>query len=332
MLNNYLDNKEKINNIKEKEKEKDKNNNTIDNNKLNNFFSKSKYVNDVIIDNHITKNNHKPISKFSLDAYNYQIMQSIIQDRSNYFTIKNLNYFPFHYYGLNNNRYILNDRNDVNLNYYFTNVNNNFSLRELYRDMNNANYLFLSPFKKNKEKKYIKKKKKKKSVELKLAKPKENKDNYFSKKKFNLANVQYDMDKYKENKNKINNEKTVLRKKTEKINLNNNNKDLFLQYFTNKKSIGKLYDNIYRKKNKNSIKDDNDILETGLTNSSSQIKIKGNKGLNKYYENKNKSSNRNISSKTPFKNGNKKIMMNLDDNYKYNNNYSNILSFIKSIK
>ena len=332
MLNNYLDNKEKINNIKEKEKEKDKNNNTIEINKSNNFFSKSKYVNDVIIDNHITKNNHKPISKFSLDAYNYQIMQSIIQDRSNYFTIKNLNYFPFHYYGLNNNRYILNDRNDVNLNYYFTNVNNNFSLRELYRDMNNANYLFLSPFKKNKEKKYIKKKKKKKSVELKLAKPKENKDNYFSKKKFNLANVQYDMDKYKENKNKINNEKTVLRKKNEKINLNNNNKDLFLQYFTNKKSIGKLYDNIYRKKNKNSNKDDNNILETGLTNSSSQIKIKGNKGLNKYYENKNKSSNRNISSKTPFKNGNKKIMMNLDDNYKYNNNYSNILSFIKSIK
>ena len=115
MLNNYLDNKEKINIIKEKEKEKDKNNNTIEINKSNNFFSKSKYVNDVIIDNHITKNNHKPISKFSLDAYNYQIMQSIIQDRSNYFTIKNLNYFPFHYYGLNNNRYILNDRNDVNL-------------------------------------------------------------------------------------------------------------------------------------------------------------------------------------------------------------------------
>ena len=172
----------------------------------------------------------------------------------------------------------------------------------------------------------------KKSVELQLTKPKEYKDNKLSKNKFNLANVQYNMDKYKENKNKLDIEKTVLRKKSEKINFNNSNKDLFLQYFSNKKSIGKLYDNLYGRKNKNNIKDDNDILETGLTNSSSQIKIKGNKGLNKYYENKNKSSNRNISSKTPFKNGNKKIMMNLDDNYKYNNNYSNILSFIKSIK
>jgi len=327
-LDNYLDTKEKIN----INKEKDKSNNTIDINKSNNLFSKSKYVNDVIIDNHIIKNNQDPYSKFGIDAYNYQIMQSIIQDRSNYFTIKNLNYFPFYYYRLNNNRYILNDRNDKNLNYYFTNINNNFSLRELYRNMNNDNYLFLSPFKKNKDKKYIKKKKKKKSVELKLAKPKENKDNNFSKKKFNLVNVQYDMDKYKENKNKLGIEKTVLRKKSEKINLNSNNKDLFLQYFTNKKSIGKLYDNLYGSKNKNNIKEDNDILETGLTNSSSQIKINGNKGLNKFYENKNKNSNRNMTSKTPFKNENKNIIINLDDNYKYNNNYSNILSFIKNIK
>ena len=39
-----------------------------------------------------------------------------------------------------------------------------------------------------------------------------------------------------------------------------------------------------------------------------------------------------MTSKTPFKNENKNIIINLDDNYKYNNNYSNILSFIKNIK
>ena len=330
---NYLNIKEKIN--INKEKDRDKNNNTIDNNKSNNFFTKSKYVNDVIIDNHIIKSNEEPnkkYSKFYIDAYNYHIMQSIIQDRSNYFTIKNLNYFPFQYYRLNNNRYTLNDRNDVNLNYYFTNVNNNFSLRELYRNMNNENYLLLSPFKKNKDKTSVKKKKKKKSVELKLAKQKENKDNNLSKKKFNLANVQYDLDKYKENKNNLDIEKTVLRKKSEKINLYNNNKDLFLQYFTNRRAIGKLYDNLYGRKNKNNIKEDNDILETGLTNSSSQIKINGNKGLNKFYENKNNCSKRNLISKKTFNKGNKKIKININDDYKYNNNYCNILSIIKNIK
>jgi len=327
--NNYLDTKERINIYKEK----DKINNTINNNISNNFFSKSKYVNDVIIDNHIIKSKEEPSkshSKFCIDAYNYHIMQSIIQDRGKYFTIKNLNYFPFQYYKLSNNRYVLNDRNDTILNYYFTNVNNNFSLRELYRNINNENYLFLSPFKKNKDKKYVKKNKKKNSEELKLSKQKENKDNNISKKKFNLANVQYELDKYIENKNKLNKEKTVLRKKSEKINLYNNNNDLFLHIFTNKRSIGKLYDNLYGGKNKNNIKDD-DILEMGLTNSSSQIKMNGNKGLNKFNENKN--SSRNITSKTPFKKGNKNIMINLDDNYRFNNNnYSNLLSFIKNIK
>lgn len=338
--NNYLETKEKINIIKEKGK--DKINNTIDNNLSNNFYLKSKYVNDVIIDNHIIQSNEEPSKKYSnfcIDAYNYHIMQSIIQDRSKYFTIKNLNYFPFQYYRLSNNRYVLNDRNDINLNYYFTNVNNNFSLRELYRNMNNENYLILSPFKKHKGKKYFKKNKKKKSVELKLSRQKDNKDNNISKKKFNLANVQYELDKNKENKNRLEIDKTVLRKKTEKINLYNNNKDLFLQYFTNKRLIGKLYDNLYGNKNnnKNNIKDD-DILETGLTNSSSQIKINGNKGINKFFDNKNKnkSNRRNISSKTPFKKRNKNIMINLDDNYKYNNNndknFSKLLSFIKSIK
>ena len=95
-------------------------------------------------------------------------------------------------------------------------------------------------------------------------------------------------------------------------------------------NIQKIKINLYGGKNKNNIKDD-DILEMGLTNSSSQIKMNGNKGLNKFNENKN--SSRNITSKTPFKKGNKNIMINLDDNYRFNNNnYSNLLSFIKNIK
>ena len=109
------------------------------------------------------------------------------------------------------------------------------------------------------------KKKKKQSFELKAIK---NNIKVNIKKKCNLTNLQYDFDTEK-NKNKLDN--LILRKKYTNLDTYKNikNDDEF-QYFKRKKFVGNYFENLIRR-NKNNIK--NDILEIGLINSSSQVKI-----------------------------------------------------------
>ena len=217
-------------------------------------------VRDIVIDNSNIKNYeeaNKNRLKYYIDIYNYHLIQSIIQNRSNYFNMKNTNIFPFQLF-----KYI-NKNNDFNINGFLYNINaNSFSIRELYRNMNKENYASHSNFKKNKN---SHKKKKKQSFEFKAIK---NNIKVNIKKKCNLTNLQYDFDTEK-NKNKLDN--LILRKKYTNLDTYKNikNDDEF-QYFKRKKFVGNYFENLIRR-NKNNIK--NDILEIGLINSSSQVKI-----------------------------------------------------------
>ena len=296
----------KINDEINIETKKTQNSNT---NKPNNFiFPKTKVINDILIDNNTIRTNYlenKKKSNLYLDVY-YHIIKSIIQKKGNFFGNKKINYLPFQLYKFTHTRNNLYDKDEIKINNYYNNINNNnFSLRELYRTMNNDNYFFYSPFKKNKNKKIKTKKKEKKSFKLKIIKNDIEKSQENSKKKtFNLKNLQYDF--YKSNQDKkFEFDKTILRRKNiylnKYINLKNKDDD-YLQFFKTEKIISNLYDSIFRKKN--NIKNKKDILENGLTNSSSQIKINNKNGLNKYIENKNLRNKIQIS-KTPFRNGNK---------------------------
>ena len=286
--NNYYNNFS-IANEKEKEKEKEKKH---FNNKNKNYFSQRNMlitnidkspshnispksaVRDILIDNSniiSVEETNKNRLKYYIDMYNYHLIQSIIQNKSNYFNMKNTNIFPFQLFKFNNNN---------NLNNFYNNINvNSFSIRELYRYMNRDNFLSHSNFKKNKK---TQKKKKKKSFELKTAK---NNNKINIKKKFNLTNLQYDLD-IEKNKNKL--DDLLPRKKLLNLNIIKKTKNLKndeLLYFKRNKIVGNYFQNLLRKnKNKNCIKDD--ILEIGLINSSPKLKIGKKKGINDLNENK----------------------------------------------
>ncbi len=141
------------------------------------------------------------------------------------------------------------------------------------------------------------KKKKKKTFEIKI---KKEDIKYNTKKKFNLTNLQYE---YQKDKNNIILDNTILRKKSLISNTFKNKYDD--KYFKRKKILGNYFNNFFRKKDNNIIKDEikDDILDIGLTNSSSQIKINNKFNLNK--ENRNKIEKIEII-KRAIKNENKK--------------------------
>ena len=271
----------------------------------------------------------KSNTKFYIDKYNSYLMQSIfnpiktnIKNKSNYFNMKNMNYLHYNIYKSYNNLNISNNKNDlnININNYFNNIHNNLSIRELYRNMNKDNINFYYPFK-NMENSNTKKKIKKKSYEIKdIKKIIKKKDMLQSKKRINLTNLQYDYDKLKQNK--LNSNEIIFRKKNESLNkyIKNENKYKYIneynQFFKTEKIIENLYDKIFRRKNK--FKSNKDILETGLTNSSSLIKINNKKSPNSF--NVNNKSDKIKFLKTPLKNVNKNYKIKLKDISNCNNN------------
>ena len=256
----------------------------INKNTPKNNFSKLNNIRDVIIDNNniksyeeINKNNYK----YYADIYNYNMAQTPIQNKGNFFSMKNITFFPFQILNSNNNRNILNNNNELNINSFYYN-NNNFSIRELYRNLNSENYSSYSHLI-NKNKKN-KKKNIKKSYELKINKN----NNNNSKRKFNLTNLQYE---FKQDKdiNIYNN--LFLTKRYTNLNFYKNlKKDTKNKYpyYKRKKIIGNYFENVLNKKNKNNNNINDDILEIGLINSSSQTKINKKNSLNYLIGNKNK--------------------------------------------
>ena len=280
----------------------------LEKNSAKNIFSDSKYIKDILIDNNniqnyneMNKNQYK--LNFYNDIYNYNIIQSILQNKSNFFNIK---LFPF------NTRNMLNDNNVLYMNNF-----NSFSIRELYRNLNNCNstYSSHSPLG-NKNKRNNRKKKVKKLFELKISKE-DNDNNNNIKKKFNLTNFEYQL-----NKKKLVFENMLLNKK--KTNYNDFKHKHEDKYFKRKKIKGNCFNNFLKKKDDNIIIKD-DILDIGLTNSSSQIKIFNKHNLNKIIDNKN-NKNKIAITKTP--NENKKFMLKIN-NTTYNNG---LFSLIKKDK
>ena len=138
-INNYLSPDANMNSVNKKRiNYLTQNNNMLITNiekySANNIFSNSKYARDILIDHNNIKNNDeikKNGFKYYNDIYNYNIMQSIMQNRSNFFNMRNVNIFPFLFLNSNNNRSIMNNNKELYINNFFNNINN-FSIRELY--------------------------------------------------------------------------------------------------------------------------------------------------------------------------------------------------------
>ena len=94
-------------------------------------------------------------NKYYLDLFNFRLIQSFIQNRSNYFKLKNKNIFglyPTHYQTPDNFSFLLNSKIGID--------NMKFSLREIYRNLNNNKPVFNLFQLNQKKKKKIQKKKK----------------------------------------------------------------------------------------------------------------------------------------------------------------------------
>ena len=125
----------------------------------------------------ILDENHNYIKLYN-ELYNYYLVQSLIQNKSNFFNIKKNNLMPFNY---NKSRNITSKNIEININNNLINESG-LSIRELLRNINYDNYSINSS-------KNNKKNKLKKSLELTICK-KTNIDE--CKKKINLKNLQYE--------------------------------------------------------------------------------------------------------------------------------------------
>ena len=235
---------------------------SINKNSENNIFSNSKFRRNIFIDKNIINNFDN--SNYLEDIYKYNIMKSIMQNRTNYFSKKGDNSAFYQLPRSNSGRTnLLYNKNIINIYSYFSKINN-LSLRELYRNLNNdINYRahFHSRNNEKRNEKII--------IGKKFEK---NKDNYnsFSKKKFNLTNIQYDFDKYKNNKNRLKIEDTYFKKSNTYLNnlrIIKSNRDK-THNSSSKKTMGNIFKNLLKTDEKYK-----DILDIGLTNSSSQIRI-----------------------------------------------------------
>ena len=267
---NYINNEEKkenqiyqINNGKSSVIEKNNYLNLNENEKIFNRNKKKEiinHVNNISINNNINFNqeSNKNNVQYFLDLYNYNLMQSIIQNKSNFFDFKNKYFSSSKYKNRQNFSFLLNNTNFQS---------NPISLRELYRNLNNDNNS-INSFNTN----HIKKNKLKKKIKKNIIKKEKNDYNDSDKNIFDLSykhklmNVQYNLNVY----HKSGNKKRINSFHNEKgSNLNSvGNKN---EYFNNNYSKTNInfHKNISRQKYKN-IKDD--ILEKGLSNSSPKIR------------------------------------------------------------
>ena len=255
-----------------------KNNNFIDfNDNHDNIFNKTqnkefkKKSNNIInisINNNINFNNETNKNKYYLDLFNFRLIQSFIQNRSNYFKLKNKNIFglyPTHYQTPDNFSFLLNTKIGID--------NMKFSLREIYRNLNNNKPTFNLFQLNQKKKKKIQKKSKNKTYDKKY----EETNNINDKKSlYKLMNVQYDLDNYYKSKTKDKNKNKIFLEsifpEKDSKDINNKKKDENGNEFQNSKYLKTSTNfsrNIFKQKFKY-FKDD--ILEKGLTNSNSRIK------------------------------------------------------------
>ena len=260
------------------------NNNTFTN--LNDFFKKDNETDnlDLFKKINLTQNNsdynislnkkyskgilheiNKNESKYQHLLNNHYMMQSFIQNKSNFFSMKNENSFPLFFSRINNNnKSHFNEKNIIN-------KTNGFPLREFFRYINNKrtyssnNHLI--------GKSNIINQKPKKPLKLKIiGKSLENNniDNYHSYKRINLANLQYEYKKNNSN-NKINKTYFITFRKKDSVVEGNNKIQNFkiknigkYQNLKSKNQIINYFKNIF-KRNDNII-NKNDILDTGITN------------------------------------------------------------------
>ena len=255
-----------------------KNNNFIDfNDNHDNIFNKTqnkefkKKSNNIInisINNNINFNSETNKNKYYLDLFNFRLIQSFIQNRSNYFKLKNKNIFglyPTHYQTPDNFSFLLNAKIGID--------NMKFSLREIYRNLNNNKPTFNIFQLNQKKKKKIQKKSKNKTYDKKY----EETNNINDKKSlYKLMNVQYDLDNYYKSKTKDKNKNKIFLEsifpEKDSKDINNKKKDENGNEIQNSKYLKTSTNfsrNIFKQKFKY-FKDD--ILEKGLTNSNSRIK------------------------------------------------------------
>ena len=255
-----------------------KNNNFIDfNDNHDNIFNKTqnkefkKKSNNIInisINNNINFNSETNKNKYYLDLFNFRLIQSFIQNRSNYFKLKNKNIFglyPTHYQTPDNFSFLLNAKIGID--------NMKFSLREIYRNLNNNKPTFNLFQLNQKKKKKIQKKSKNKTYDKKY----EETNNINDKKSlYKLMNVQYDLDNYYKSKTKDKNKNKIFLEsifpEKDSKDINNKKKDENGNEIQNSKYLKTSTNfsrNIFKQKFKY-FKDD--ILEKGLTNSNSRIK------------------------------------------------------------
>ena len=255
-----------------------KNNNFIDfNDNHDNIFNKTqnkefkKKSNNIInisINNNINFNSETNKNKYYLDLFNFRLIQSFIQNRSNYFKLKNKNIFglyPIHYQTPDNFSFLLNSKIGID--------NMKFSLREIYRNLNNNKPVFNIFQLNQKKKKKIQKKNKNKTYDKKY----EETNNINDKKSlYKLMNVQYDLDNYYKSKTKDKNKNKIFLEsifpEKDSKDINNKKKDENGNEIQNSKYLKTSTNfsrNIFKQKFKY-FKDD--ILEKGLTNSNSRIK------------------------------------------------------------
>jgi len=245
---------------------------SINKNSENNIFSNPKMRRDIFIDK--SNNNNFDKSNYFDDLYKYNIMKSMMHNRTNYFSKKGINTFfspiPRSESGRTNMLY---NKNRINI-YSYLNKINNLSLRELYRNLNHdINY---RTYFKSRNNKNDKKRKEMIIVEKKFENNKDN-CNSFSKNKSNLINIQYDFDKFKNSKNKLEIADTYFKKSNTYLNnlrIIKSNRDKSYNS-SSKKEMGNIYKNLLRTDEKYK-----DILDIGLTNSSSQMGIREIKNIN----------------------------------------------------
>ena len=255
-----------------------KNNNFIDfNDNHDNLFNKtqnkefkkkSNNITNISINNNINFNSETNKNKYYLDLFNFRLIQSFIQNRSNYFKLKNKNIFrlyPIHYQTPDNFSFLLNSKIGID--------NMKFSLREIYRNLNNNKPVFNIFQLNQKKKKKIQKKSKNKAYDKKY----EETNNINDKKSlYKLMNVQYDLDNYYKSKTKDKNKNKIFLEsifpEKDSKDINNKKKDENGNEIQNSKYLKTSTNfsrNIFKQKFKY-FKDD--ILEKGLTNSNSRIK------------------------------------------------------------
>ena len=262
-------------------------------NKNNKIKRKVNNIYNLSIDNNINFNQERINNNIKnyFELYNFHLLQSLIQNRSNLFKLKNNSLF-------NKNKF--KNLRSINLSHFLSNTNINninntgeLSLREFYRNLN-KDKLSLNILKINSIKKDKLNKERKKTFENNNNNNKINKNIFDKKVNHKLMNVQYILDGLDKNKKNINKgnlfQKTIFEKRFNNINKNIAKSENKSEYQSRKyiKTSTNFHQNILSKQF-NPTKDD--ILDRGLSNSPPYIKTLPKHNLIKIKNNKNIFSN-----------------------------------------